>query len=139
MTDTSDTFATLEAPEEEMEPDPEPITDEELSTLPLIRELVFKANPDVVPELVKGESIVEILASVEQAREAYKRIADGLRKAIANEVPAAESFGTVSTSPTPVADTERLSTSERLRFGLQERNGQPAVSWSGNAEGPMEP
>jgi hypothetical protein len=41
-----------------------------------VRELVLKAHPDVVPDLVAGSSVDELIASVEPARSAYQRIAD---------------------------------------------------------------
>jgi hypothetical protein len=44
-----------------------------------VRELVLKANPDVVPDLVRGGSIDELLASVEPARGAYQRVAEAVR------------------------------------------------------------
>ena len=44
-----------------------------------VRELVLKAHPDVVPDLVRGGSVDELIASVEPARSAYQRIADQVR------------------------------------------------------------
>jgi hypothetical protein len=46
-----------------------------------VRELVLKAHPDVVPDLVAGSSVDELIASVEPARTAYQRIADQVRTA----------------------------------------------------------
>jgi hypothetical protein len=45
-----------------------------------VRELVLKAHPDVVPDLVRGSSVDELIASVEPARTAYQRIADQVRQ-----------------------------------------------------------
>jgi hypothetical protein len=45
-----------------------------------VRELVLKAHPDVVPDLVRGSSVDELIASVEPARTAYQRIADRVRQ-----------------------------------------------------------
>jgi hypothetical protein len=45
-----------------------------------VRELVLKAHPDVVPDLVRGSSVDELIASVEPARSAYQRIADQVRR-----------------------------------------------------------
>ena len=50
-----------------------------LADLGKVRELVLKAHPDVVPDLVAGSSVDELLASVELARSAYQRIADQVR------------------------------------------------------------
>jgi hypothetical protein len=45
-----------------------------------VRDLVLAAHPDVVPEMVQGQSFDELMASVEPARAAYQRIADRLRR-----------------------------------------------------------
>jgi hypothetical protein len=45
-----------------------------------VRELVLKAHPDVVPDLVRGSSVDELIASVEPAQSAYQRIADQVRE-----------------------------------------------------------
>ena len=45
-----------------------------------VRELVLKAHPDVVPDLVRGSSVDELIASVEPARSAYQRVADQVRQ-----------------------------------------------------------
>jgi hypothetical protein len=45
-----------------------------------VRELVLKAHPDVVPDLVRGDSVDALIASVEPARTAYQRIADQVRE-----------------------------------------------------------
>ena len=52
-----------------------------LADLGKVRELVLKAHPDVVPDLVAGSSVDELIASVEPARTAYQRIADQVRRA----------------------------------------------------------
>lgn len=44
-----------------------------------VRELVLKAHPEVVPDLVQGNSVDELLASVEPARAAYQRVVDAVR------------------------------------------------------------
>jgi hypothetical protein len=51
-----------------------------------VRELVLKAHPDVVPDLVAGSSVDELIASVEPARTAYQRIADRVRESSSREV-----------------------------------------------------
>jgi hypothetical protein len=50
-----------------------------------VRELVLKAHPDVVPDLVAGSSVDELIASVEPARSAYQRIAEQVREARGRE------------------------------------------------------
>ena len=60
----------------------EPVRAAELNT---VRELVLKAHPDVVPDLIAGSSVDELVASVEPARTAYQRIADQVREASSRE------------------------------------------------------
>ena len=55
--------------------------DRPIADLGKVRELVLKAHPDVVPDLVVGSSVDELIASVEPARTAYQRIADRVRTA----------------------------------------------------------
>ena len=50
-----------------------------------VRELVLKAHPDVVPDLVAGSSVDELIASVEPARTAYQRIAAQVRESRSRE------------------------------------------------------
>src|SRR5690606_31487105 len=45
--------------------------------LPAVRELVLRAHPEVVPELVQGESVADLLASIAPAAEAYQRLMAG--------------------------------------------------------------
>src|SRR5215203_3050702 len=52
-----------------------------VADLSKVRELVLKAHPDVVPDLIAGGSVDELIASVEPARSAYQRIADQVRGA----------------------------------------------------------
>jgi hypothetical protein len=46
-----------------------------------VRELVLAAHPDVVPEMVRGATFDELMASVEPARTAYQRIVEEHRRA----------------------------------------------------------
>jgi hypothetical protein len=77
-----------------------------------VRELVLKAHPDVVPDLVRGSSVEELIASVEPARSAYQRIADQVRESRSREgeeIVAAgrsrEEAGSSSTSRLPDSST----------------------------------
>jgi hypothetical protein len=65
----------------------QPITSgqQPIADLGKVRELVLKAHPDVVPDLVAGSSVDELIASVEPARSAYQRIADRVREAESDE------------------------------------------------------
>ena len=56
-----------------------------------VRELVLRAHPDVVPDLIAGSSVDELIASVEPARTAYQRIADQVRESRSREVEVSRS------------------------------------------------
>jgi hypothetical protein len=66
-----------------------------------VRELVIKAHPDVVPDLIAGSSVDELVASVEPARTAYQRIADQVREASSREGEEARSREERDASSTP--------------------------------------
>ena len=53
---------------------------ESVDDLTAVRDVVLRAHPDTVPELIAGESISALLASVEPAREAYRRVLDTSRQ-----------------------------------------------------------
>ena len=76
----------------------EPVRAAELNT---VRELVLKAHPDVVPDLIAGSSVDELVASVEPARTAYQRIADQVREASSREGEEARSREERDASSTP--------------------------------------
>lgn len=84
-----------------------------------IRDLVLLAHPEVVPELVRGESIADLLASVEPARQAYAELAARIQPATSKPVtpPAVPAGGTL---PAPL-DLDRMPAAEKLRRGLQAR------------------
>lgn len=81
--------------------------------LAAIRDLVLKAYPNVVPEMVTGESVDDLLASVGPASDAYTRLADSLQPAPPT-VPAGAS--------TPAAlDPERMPATLKIQLGLRNR------------------
>ncbi|MBA2775676.1 MAG: hypothetical protein H0U31_02970 [Chloroflexia bacterium] len=94
-------------------------------TLDRVRELVLRAHPEVAPELVRGESLSELLASVEPAQQAYADLAARLH--VDSPVTAAQptiqapagGFG-----PAPM-DLDRIPTAEKLRRGIRDRTSQP--------------
>ena len=80
--------------------------------LDAVRDLVLRANPDVVPELVTGATVADLIASVESAREAYSRIATSIGDA---RGPAPVPAG----GGAPIAiDPDRLPAHEKIRRGL---------------------
>lgn len=82
--------------------------------LDAIRELVLRAHPDVIPELVTGGSVAELLASVEGAREAYARLSEAW--AGAQPEPVVVPAGGGGTLP---VDPALLPPGEKIRRGLQ--------------------
>jgi hypothetical protein len=91
--------------------------------LAAVREVVLRAYPDAVPELVVGASVAEVLASVEGARSAYRRVA----AAVAADGPRSGEPVTIPVVPAgatrPVAvDPERLPAAEKIRRGLARRS-----------------
>lgn len=95
-----------------------------------VREVILVAYPDVVPELVTGGSATELLASVEGAREAYRRIAErvqpvGAAAAVPASAPVVPVAPTVPAGATPaVADPGDLPTHEMIRRGIAGRAGR---------------
>lgn len=93
------------------------------SDLAVIRDLLLKAYPDVVPDLVNGDSTASLLASVEPAREAYARVLATIQT---NPSGWAPDHSTTSTPPAIPAgggaplpiDPDRLPASEKIRRGL---------------------
>lgn len=99
-------------------------TPEELAT---VRELALHAHPDTVPELVGGATVAEIVASLEPARAAYRRIAERAAGSTggtgaapietANRMPPVPA----GDAPRVVVDPDRVSAAEKIRRGLEER------------------
>ena len=95
--------------------------------LAAVRELTLQANPDAVPELVAGATIAEIVASLEPARAAYRRIAEAAtatataqaqtqtRTVAVPVVPAGD-------APRVVVDPDTLPRAEKIRRGLADRD-----------------
>jgi hypothetical protein len=81
-----------------------------------VRELVLRAHPDVVPELVSGGTVAEMLASVEPARAAYARLAGQVREAMPAPEPVSVPAGGGSVLP---VDPALLPPAEKIRRGLQ--------------------
>ena len=94
-----------------------------------VRELVLKAHPDVVPDLVRGGSVDELIASVEPARSAYQRIAERVEKSRGREVE--ESRSREEQPPVvpaggaaPVVDPTNLAPTTKIAQALAARKKQ---------------
>jgi len=80
----------------------EPAASDVEEAVALVRELVFQAHPDVVRELLVGETLADILASVGPARAAYQRIAERVHQDLHNERrPGTTPVVEASTKPAP--------------------------------------
>lgn len=97
--------------------------DDQADDIAAIRELVLRAHPDVVPELVTGASIAELLSTIEPAQAAYGRLLETVQsrqpQAAANPVQAVPAGGS---APLPI-DPDRLPPAEKIRRGLHARTG----------------
>ncbi len=80
-----------------------------------VRELVLAANPDAVPELVRGSTFDELMDSVEPARQAYQRIASEATRAGSTPKVAAHPGQRSAQS----ADVESLSPLGKISEGLK--------------------
>ena len=100
--------------------------DARAAELAAVRELALKAHPDAVPELVGGASVAELMASVEPARAAYRRIAEAAvgrvqAQAAAPAVPPVPPAVPAGDAPRVVVDVDRLPAAEKIRRGLARR------------------
>lgn len=94
----------------ETTPTPSPEAPAPPSDIEQVRQLILATHTDIVPDLVQGTSVTELVASIQHAREAYSNV---LASAPAPTVtiPAGGN--------TPVTfDLDALPTSEKLRRGL---------------------
>lgn len=111
--------------------DPEtPSTDER------IRETILAAHPDVIPEMVTGNSWAEMLDSVPAAQEAYARVAaqlsggassaDGASSAASSAVSAQPQPPSVPAGDpgTPAVNYDELSPAALISLGVQQQNAR---------------
>jgi hypothetical protein len=85
--------------------------------LDAIRALVVRAHPDIVPELVTGNTVADLLASVEPARAAWTRLAEQLNER--STAPAVVDTSVPAGGGSPMAiDPDRMPASEKIRRGL---------------------
>ena len=88
-----------------------------------VRDLVLQAHPDVVPDLVRGASLDELLASVEPARSAYQQIAERVRGATGAASPVAPTPPAVPAGGTRATlDPATLSPVTKIARALAERH-----------------
>lgn len=94
----------------------EPTTRE--TELAAIRDLVLRAHPDVVPELIAGDSIEALLASIPPAEAAFQRIAERFPQPAPPPPPPSVPAGGGQPA---LIDAERLPADEKIRRGLTTR------------------
>lgn len=101
--------------------DSEPAAPEPTGAVELgkIRELVLAAHPDVVPEMVQGDTIDDLMASVEPAREAYQRIAGEAAERTGTPQPAPKVAAQPGQRGTTLVDVESLSPLGKISEGLK--------------------
>lgn len=85
-----------------------------------LRELVLRAHPEAIPELVQGETLEELEASASLATEVYRRIADSVREAVAREAAASVPAGQPGRQ-TYLVNIEALSPAAKIAEGLRRR------------------
>lgn len=113
-------------------PEPDPSagatgTPEPTDDLALVRDLVLKAHPDIVPELIGGDSVASIVASISPAQAAYSELAARIQASNAasgatSSTPRVPAGSTVSS---PI-DPDRMPTAEKLRRGVRDRESRSA-------------
>jgi hypothetical protein len=85
-----------------------------------LRDLIVRAHPDSVPELLQGGSLAELLASLPAAQAAFARVAEAARSGAveaAGNVPVAAGAALRSLEP----HAEGLSPLAKIRVGLTRR------------------
>ncbi len=101
---------------------PQASNDSQADDIAAIRELVLRAHPDVVPELITGTSVAELLSTIEPAQAAYGRLLETVRssqpRAASAPVPAVPAGGS---APVPI-DPDRLPPAEKIRRGIHARS-----------------
>lgn len=108
---------------DEAPPPPPTLPTTAAADLAAVRDLALRAHPDAVPELVVGASIADLVASLEPARAAYRRIADAVGQAVAAEARPAPAAPIVPAGAAPplLADPETLPAAEKIRRALAGR------------------
>lgn len=90
----------------------QPVVDQDL-----IRDLILRAHPDVVPDLIQGETVTDLLASVEPARNAFAAAAERIRSSQPEPVSTVPAGGSTGVA----IDPARLPGVERIKRGLAAR------------------
>ena len=74
-----------------------------------VRELILASHTDIVPDLIQGESVTELVASIDRAKSAFASVIEAQPQPV--HIPAGGN--------TPITiDIDALPTSEKIRRGL---------------------
>lgn len=84
--------------------------------LEAVRAVVLAAYPDSVAELIRGETVPELLASIEPARAAYARVAESV--AVTAEPVVAAAPVVPAGGGSAVVDPGSLPAAEKVRRGI---------------------
>ena len=110
--------------------------------LSLVRDLVLKAHPNVVPELIGGDSVASIVASISPAQAAYADLAARIQASSVPNSVSGSAPNSVSSSapgsaggaprvpagsaaPAPI-DPDRIPTAEKIRRGVRDHAARTA-------------
>jgi hypothetical protein len=85
--------------------------------LAALREALLRGYPETVPDLVTGTSVAALLASLEPAAEAYRRVVETVRAAEPAAPPAVPAGNAAPIAIDPAA----LPSTEKIRRGLAGR------------------
>lgn len=84
----------------------------------VVRQLILQAYDDVVPEMIGGETVEAMMASVEPARGAYQRLAEVVKASVVPAPPVVPAGGVGR-----VFDPALLPAVEKIRRGLASGGG----------------
>lgn len=110
---TADSAAAAETAHQDGHPAPPQVTPEALGRL---REAFVALNPEVVPELIAGETIEAVLESLDAAKAAYARVKGEVEARVAGAVPRGGSSRTVDP-----AVLDGLSPAAKIAYGLSQQ------------------
>jgi hypothetical protein len=86
--------------------------------LTLVRELILEAHRDVIPELIAGGTIEQLLASIPPARDAFSRVSERLASNQPSHPTATMPIPAGSHVRTPAINADHLSPATKIRMGL---------------------
>lgn len=89
-------------PEAAAEPEPE------ADDAGLLRDLIVRAHPDAIPELIRGASLREMLESLPEAQAAFARVAQAATAQAKPPVPSGSAIRSREPNPTNLSPAEKI-------------------------------